>query len=249
MFAANRSPQDVQPAFVLHSYPYRETSLVLEAFTQNCGRVALVARGARRPRSSLRGVLLAFQPLLLSWGGKSELRTLYRAEWQGGLPQLKGIALLCGFYLNELMLKLLARDDPHQLLYQTYFHALRALSNGGDHAATLRHFEKHLLKELGYALTLDHDIATGESIHPARSYQYLIERGPVRSTSSTEGGRGTAENRLELRGQTLLDMARDDYSNPVTLQQSKALMRVLINHYLGDQILNTRQLFMGLQQL
>src|SRR5437762_10036483 len=91
---------DGQPAFVLHSYPFRETSLVIEVFTQDFGRVALVARGARRPRSALRGVLLAFQPLLLSWAGKSELRTLHKAEWQGGLPQLKGTALLCGFYLN-----------------------------------------------------------------------------------------------------------------------------------------------------
>src|SRR3990172_6126372 len=149
---------DAQPAFVLHNYPYRETSLVLEVFTQHHGRVAMVARGARRPRSALRGVLLAFQPLLLSWSGRSELRTLYKAEWRGGLPQLKGVALLCGFYLNELMVKLLPHDDPHKALYRTYFDTLHALGKGGDHAATLRRFEKHLLKELGYALTLDHDV-------------------------------------------------------------------------------------------
>ena len=240
---AGKARHDAQPAFVLHSYPYRETSLVLEVFTENHGRVALVARGARRPRSALRGVLLAFQPLLLSWAGKSELRTLHKAEWRGGLPQLKGVSLLCGFYLNELIVKLLARDDPHENLYQAYFHTLSALGNGGDQAATLRRFEKHLLKELGYALTLDHDVANGEPIRPDRNYQYLIERGPVHSTGST------AENRLELTGVTLLDMLRDDYSNPVTMQQSKALMRVLINHYLGNQTLNTRQLLKDLQQL
>src|SRR5512140_259134 len=173
--------QDAQPAFVLHSYPYRETSLVLEVFTRNFGRIALVARGARRPRSALRGVLLAFQPLLLDWAGKSELRTLHKAEWQGGLPQLKGTALLCGFHLNALMLKLLQRDDPHELLYQTYYGSLRALSNGLDHAVTLRCFEKQLLKELGYALTLDHDVASGEAIQPACNYHYVIERGPVQS--------------------------------------------------------------------
>ena len=241
-----KARHDAQPAFVLHNYPYRETSLVLEVFTENHGRVALVARGARRPRSALRGVLLAFQPLLLSWGGKSELRTLHKAEWRGGLPQLKGAALLCGFYLNELIVKLLARDDPHEALYQAYFDTLSALSNGGDHAATLRRFEKQLLKELGYALTLDHDVANGEPIHPDRNYQYLIERGPVRSNNNNGG---TAENRLELAGLTLLDMLHDDYSNPVTMQQSKVLMRVLINHYLGNQTLNTRQLLKDLQQL
>ena len=242
MADAGRTRHDAQPAFVLHGYPYRETSLVLEVFTRNFGRIALVARGARRPRSALRGVLLAFQPLLLSWAGKSELRTLHKAEWQGGLPQLKGIALLCGFYVNELMVKLLPRDDPHEQLYQIYYQTLHALSNGGKHAATLRRFEKQLLKELGYALTLDHDVTCGDAIQPGHNYQYLIERGPVQSG-------GGNENRLELTGQTLLDMARDDYSNPLTMQQSKALMRVLINHYLGNQSLNTRQLLMDLQQL
>jgi DNA repair protein RecO (recombination protein O) len=243
MTAAYKSRQDSQPAFVLHGYAFRETSLVLEVFTRNFGRLALVARGARRPRSALRGVLLAFQPLLLSWAGRSELRTLHKAEWQGGLPQLKGAGLLCGFYLNELMVKLLARDDAHEELYQIYYQALHALSNGGDHAATLRRFEKQMLKELGYALTLDHDVASGAPIQPDRSYEYLIERGPVPCAG------GAAENRLELTGQTLLDMLRDDYSNPLTLQQSKALMRVLINHYLGNQTLNTRQLLKDLQQL
>jgi len=252
---AGKARHDAQPAFVLHNYPYRETSLVLEVFTRNYGRIALVARGARRPRSVLRGVLLAFQPLLLSWAGRSELRTLHKAEWRGGLPQLKGSALLCGFYLNELMVKLLPRDDPHEVLYQTYFDTLHALSNGADHATTLRRFEKHMLKELGYALTLDHDVASGEPIYPGYSYQYLIERGPVRSArsandpGSTTGIYDRAENRLELAGLTLLDMLRDDYSNPVTMQQSKALMRMLINHYLGNQTLNTRQLLKDLQQL
>lgn len=231
---------------MLHSYPYRETSLVIEAFTRNAGRVALVARGARRPRSVLRGVLLAFQPLRLSWAGRSELRTLYKAEWQGGLPQLKGSALLCGFYLNELMVKLLAREDPHEDLFETYDQTLRALAAGAEHAAVLRRFEKRFLQELGYALTLDHDVASGDAINPGNAYHYLIDRGPVRT--SADGG-GDAQKQLELSGQTLLDVARDDYSNPVTMQQSKALMRTLLNHYLGNQTLGTRQLLKDLQQL
>ena len=250
MADAGRARHEAEPAFVLHSYPFRETSLILEVFTRNCGRVALVARGARRPRSALRGVLLAFQPLLLSWGGKSELRTLHKAEWQGGLPQLQGRGLLCGFYLNELMLKLLARDDAHEALYETYHATLSTLSNGGDHAVTLRGFEKTLLKESGYALTLDHDVTTGEAIRADSNYQYLIERGPVRmNPDAARGGGGDDEKRLELTGQTLLDMARNDYASPVTLQQSKALMRMLINHCLGNQTLNTRQLLKDMQQL
>ncbi len=254
MADAGRVRPEAQPAFVLHSYPFRETSLIIEVFTRNYGRVALVARGARRPRSALRGVLLAFQPLLLAWGGKGELRTLYRAEWQGGLSRLKGGGLLCGFYLNELMLKLLARDDAHEALYETYQATLSALGNSGDHAITLRRFEQQLLKEAGYALTLERDAASGDAIRADCSYRYQIERGPVMharafASSGNPGGGGDDENRLELAGQTLLDMARDDYSNAVTQQQSKALMRVLINHYLGNQTLNTRQLLKDLQQL
>src|SRR5437762_1362429 len=111
---------DAQPALVLHSYPFRETSLVIEVFTRDFGRVALVARGARRPRSALRGVLLAFQPLLVSWSGKGELYTLIRAEWHGAYQPLRGLSLICGFYLNELLLKLLPRHDAHERLFDTY---------------------------------------------------------------------------------------------------------------------------------
>src|SRR5207248_7606859 len=97
--------RDEQPAFVLHTYAYLETSLIVEALTPDFGRVAMVARGAKRPRSELRGLLQGFQPLLLSWSGHNELKTLQKAEWRGGLPRLGGSALLCGFYLNELLLK------------------------------------------------------------------------------------------------------------------------------------------------
>lgn len=237
----SRTRQEDQPAYVLHSYPFRETSLVVEVFSRDCGRVALVARGARRPKSAVRGLLLAFQPLQLSWFGKSELRTLHKAEWQGGQPPLKGMALICGFYLNELMLRLLPRDDPHEGLFRHYRETLRALGAQPDPAGVLRRFEKNLLQELGYALMLDRDAETGEPVRPERCYDYAIERGPV--------AHDAAKNRVELLGKTLLDMAADDYSDPATLAQSKMLMRALLNHYLGDQPLHTRQLLKDLHQL
>src|SRR6187200_2060423 len=134
--------RDDQPAFVLHTYPYRETSVIVEALTAEFGRVAMVARGARRPRSELRGLLQAFQPLLLSWFGQVELKTLLKAEWRGGLPRLGGSALWCGFYLNELLLKLLAREDPHPRLFGAYRAALEGLAaDAADHAGCLRRFE------------------------------------------------------------------------------------------------------------
>lgn len=235
--------QDAQPAFVLHTYPYLETSLVVETFTQNFGRVPLVAKGARRPRSALRGSLLAFQPLQLSWAGKSELRTLHKAEWQGGQPFLQGMGLICGFYLNELLVRLLHRNDPHEQLFLYYQQTLAALSIQKDYTPVLRHFEQRMLQELGYALTLNHDVASGEPMNPDKEYRYEIERGPVAlETDVNSYG-------LQLRGKTLLDMEQDDYSDVVTRQQSKALMRYILNHYLGDQPLHTRQLLKDLQQL
>src|SRR5947208_14864343 len=120
-----RTRQESREAFILHGYPYRETSLLLETFTRTFGRVSMVARGARPPRSPMRGVLLSFQPLALSWFGKGELRTLSRAEWQGGQPLLKGEALLCGFYLNELLIRLLPREDAHDASFVQYREALQ----------------------------------------------------------------------------------------------------------------------------
>src|SRR5215813_9854469 len=170
--------RDDQHAFVLHAYPYRETSLIVEAFTREFGRVAMVARGAKRPRSELRGLLQAFQPLLLSWSGQQELKTLLRAEWRGGLPRVGGSALLCGFYLNELLLKLLPREDPHPTLFDDYEAALRQLASGEPQAPVLRGFEVRLLAEMGYAMPLTHEADTGRPIDPHARYYYAFDRGP-----------------------------------------------------------------------
>lgn len=238
MASQDKTRPEAQPAYVLHSYPFRETSLVVEVFSRDFGRLALVARGARRPKSALRGLLQAFQPLQLDWFGKAELRTLHRAEWQGGQPQLSGLALMCGFYLNELLLRLLARDDPHERLFRHYQDALQAFAGEGEVAAVLRRFEKYLLQELGYALPLEREAESGQPVAPERDYLFIPERGAVL--------RAGQQNGVQLRGKTLLDMARDDYSDPLTLQQSKTLMRILINHYLGGQPLHTRQLLKDL---
>lgn len=241
MAREHNARQGDQPAYVLHTYPYRETSLIVEVFSRDFGRLPLMARGARRPKSAVRGLLLSFQPLSLSWFGKAELRTLHSAEWQGGQPLLQGTALICGFYLNELLLKLLHRDDPHEQLFLYYQETLQELVRRTDYAAVLRRFEINLLKELGYALTLAQDADTGAAIEPDVPYRYVFERGPVRQK--------TGQNGVELRGKTLLDMVADDYGDPVTLQQSKALMRALINHYLGEGTLHTRQILKDLLEL
>src|SRR5437667_10731600 len=172
-----RERRDDQQAFVLHAYPYRETSLIVEALTLEHGRVAMVARGAKRPRSELRGVLQAFQPLCLSWAGAGELKTLMGAEWRGGLPLVTGAALLCGFYLNELLLKLLPREDPHPGVFADYETALGDLAAGRDQATVLRRFEVRLLAAMGYALPLVTDADTGAPVDPAVRYHYAFDRG------------------------------------------------------------------------
>jgi DNA repair protein RecO (recombination protein O) len=247
MTAADRNRQQDEPAFVLHSYPFRETSLILDVFSRRHGRLAIVARGARRPRSALRGVLMNFQPLLLSWFGKGEVRTLHSAEWQGGQPYLQGTALMCGFYLNELLLNLLARDDPHEQLFDYYRATLYRLASEVDHAATLRCFEKHLLQELGYALLLDREAISARPIQPELCYRYAVERGPLPDDGDPDDGDGSPG--FPVLGKTLLDMAADDYGDPATAQQSKQLMRILLNHHLGGKILHTRELIKELQRL
>lgn len=229
---------DNEPAYVLHTHPWKETSLVVEAFTAGHGRVGLVARGARRAHAALRTRLLAFQPLGLSWAGKGGLKTLYGAEWQGGALQLSGRALICGFYVNELLLKLLPPADPHPGLYRCYERTLHALAAAEDPQPVLRRFELDLLSELGYAQTLDRTVA-GEPVRVDARYGYVFGHGVV-PDQGTEPA---------CSGKALLDMAAGVYSDPRTLAESKQFMRVLINHYLGDRPLHTRQLLLDLQAL
>jgi len=230
-----------QPGFVLHSYPYKETSLILEVFTRDHGRVALVAKGAKRPHSRLRGVLQTFQPLALGWSGKSEMRTLTAAEWVGGMPPLERSALLCGFYLNELLVKLLARDDPHPGLFDRYVATLNQLAHDEPAPIVLRQFERALLKETGVAGDFSLCTVTRQPVEPGRQYVVDPERGARPALPSDTWPR--------VAGKTLLDMEREDYADAATQSQSKFLMRFLLAHHLGGAPLNTRQILIDLMQL
>lgn len=245
---SGRQRIDGQSAYILHSHPYSETSLVLDVFSRDHGRLPLLARGARRPRSALRGILQAFQPVELGWFGGGEVRTLARAEWIGGLPLLDGTGLMLGYYLNELLLKLLPREDAHAALFEAYAATLRALAaeaGGSSSAAHLRRFEKSLLRELGYGLSLEFDVSNGAPLEPEKTYHYRIERGPIEAFGDDEG----FVDAQIFHGKTLLDLACDDLDDPRTLAESKALMRMLINHHLAGHSLQSRRVFMELQEL
>ncbi|CAE6719740.1 DNA repair protein RecO [Paraburkholderia aspalathi] len=231
-----------QPAFVLHSYPYRETSLIIDVLSRDHGRLALVAKGAKRPHSALRGVLQTFQPLALSWTGKSEVRTLTGAEWVGGMLPLAGDALLCGFYVNELLVKFCAREDPHPQLFHHYVVTMTRLAHDEPPVQVLRSFERVLLRETGYAMALDRTVAR-KAVQAEGHYVFDPERG-VREASDDLPAQWPV-----IAGQTLLDMEKDDYHRAQTVAQSKTLMRFLLNTYLGGTPLATRQILIDLQNL
>lgn len=241
-----------EPAFVLHRYDFSESSLILELFTRHFGRVAVLAKGAKRPSSNFRPVLLPLQPLHVAFGGDAEIRTLRSAEWLGGQVMPTGDALLSGYYLNELLMRLLARDDPHALLFDTYASTVRVLA--GEHPELLqpglRAFELLLLREIGLLPSLDVQTATLAPLEPRQRYRL-----------QPEGGLGEAHGddpRGSLTGAewSALQRALDDPApfNAVLREAAAAAelkpqLRALLHYHCGVATLRTRQLMIDLQAL
>ncbi|QJQ05351.1 DNA repair protein RecO [Undibacterium piscinae] len=230
-----------QPGFVLHSYPYKETSLIIEVFSRDYGRVALVAKGAKRPHSQLRNVLQTFQPLSMGWSGKSDIRTLISAEWVGGMLPLEKSGLLCGFYLNELLVKFLVRDEPHPVLFDHYVSTLNQLAHHEPAPIVLRKFEQALLSESGLIADLSYCTVAKTKVIAEKHYVIDPETGarPARIIDKIP----------HILGQTLLDMQAGEYQDAITQSQSKMLMRYLLAHHLHGIPLNTRQILIDLQKL
>ncbi len=231
-----------QPGFVLHTTAWRETSLIVEAFTRDFGRMSLVARGAKRPTSQFRGLLAPFAPLALSWSGRSEAKNLVRAEFLGGLAPLRGGALLSAFYANELIVRLLPRADPHERLFASYVALLHGLGEARLDLA-LRAFELELLREVGYAVPLDLCV-DGEPIDPQAEYLFRVEAGAHRVRTS-----GSQEHGSPVSGRTLLAMSRGDFGDAVVASEAKAMLRHLIRYHLDGKPLNTRRILLDLHQL
>ncbi|OGI57948.1 MAG: DNA repair protein RecO [Candidatus Muproteobacteria bacterium RBG_19FT_COMBO_61_10] len=225
-----------EPACVLHHHDYGETSLLLEMFTRRHGRLGVVAKGARRAHSPLRFTLIPFQPLVIGFSGRGELPTLTAAEPAGAAPAIAGEALFCGLYLNELLLRLLHRHDPHERLFESYSEALGRLGEGRDREAALRVFEKRLLEDIGFGLVLDHDVQDGVPLQPGQFYRYLPERGPVPAHAADGEG-------IAVQGASLLALAREQLVDGAVLHEVKHLMRALLARHLGERPLTSRGLF------
>ncbi len=225
--ADSRAPVLLAPAYVLHRRPYRDSSLLLECFSRDHGRVGLVARGGR---GRLAGVLQPFAPLLLSWTGGGDLKTLTQAEPDGYADPLQGAALAAAFYLNELLLRACARLDAHPALYEAYRRALEALTGGVADEPALRRFERDLLAELGYGLLLEHDI-DGAAIDPSVHYRYQPERGAIRAPDG------------DLPGAALLALREDALGEPAHLPACKRLLRAQLAWHFGDKPLKSRQMY------
>ncbi|HEX4598281.1 MAG TPA: DNA repair protein RecO [Burkholderiaceae bacterium] len=232
---------DHQPAFVLHSYAWRETSLIVEMLSRDFGRMAVVARGAKRPTSHLRGILMPFSPLAVSWSGRSELKTLVRAEWQGGLAPLRGEGLLAAFYMNELMVRLLPRADAHPGLFASYLQSLAALVvQESDRDRILGCFELDLLRDLGVAPSFQ-CCADGEPIDPRDWYQVDVQRGLQRCPDPSDPDR--------VRGLAVIALAKRDFSDPSILAAVQPLLRQLISYHLEGKPLNARRVLADLRAL
>ena len=241
-----------EPAFVLHRYDWSESSLILELLTRHHGRIAVVAKGAKKPSSNFRPVLLPLQPLHVAFGGDAEIRTLKSAEWLGGQVMPTGEGLLSGYYLNELLLRLLARDDPHPPLFDVYAATVRVLST--DDPLTLqpalRAFELLLLREIGLLPTLDAQTATLAPLAPGQRYSLRPEGGLVEWQDDDARGSLAGAEWVGLQ-QALDDPApfHATLRQVAVLPELKPQLRALLHYHCGVSTLRTRQLMMDLQAL
>ncbi|MDZ7841350.1 MAG: DNA repair protein RecO [Gammaproteobacteria bacterium] len=225
-----------EPGFVIHTRPYSETSLYVELFSRQYGRLTTIAKGARRQKSKFRGVLLPFRPLSTGWTGKGEIPILTLAEPAGLWAEMRGQSILCGFYVNELVIRLLHRHDAHPGLFDDYADTMARLRRGEAHESILRLFEKRLLGELGFAMNLHHEAGGQREIDPGRRYRYIPHIGAVTEDSERKGG-------IPVSGAALHALRTEALDTPLELKECKRLMRAMISHQMENRPLHSRKLF------
>lgn len=224
--------------FVLHRREYSETSLLVDFFTEDHGRITLLAKGARRPRSPLKAVLQPFTPLLLRWTGKGELKTLTKAESASLALPMNTYALYSGFYVNEILCRILENHTAYPELFQHYFSCMVKLASQSDQLEqTLRTFEFQLLQAVGYGLNFTHCAATGEPVDPKMTYQFYENEGFIASL---------LQNNQTFLGRDLLAFAELDFREKETQQAAKRFTRIALKRFLGNTPLKSRELFQSI---
>ncbi len=239
-----------EPAYVLHRYDWSESSLILEVFTRQHGRIALVARGAKKPSSSFRPVLLPLQMLHVAFGGDAEIRNLRSAEWQGGHVMPTGDALLSGYYLNELLMRLLARDDAHPALFDAYAATVQLLAsqNIDTLQVALRAFELRLLRDIGLLPTLDAQTATLQPLQPGARYVLVPEAG-LREAHDDDRASLVGDEWIGLQAALAGNASFSDTVRACvnSVSELKTQLRALLHYHCGVKVLKTRQMMIDLQ--
>lgn len=225
-----------QPAFVLHRRAYRESSLLLDVFTRDFGRIGLVARAARASKKGQGSLLQPFQSLLVSWSGRGDLKTLVGVERAAALPVVAGERLYSALYVNELLVRALAAADAHVPVFEAYAGLLPGLAQAPDHEPLLRDFELLLLRELGYALDLDAEASGGECLEPSASYAFDPATGFVPQPEGLDATHA-------FPGWALLAIGRRDYDDPRTRRLAKRLLREALSAAIGERPLRSREYF------
>ena len=227
-----------EPGFILHTIPYRETSLLVDIFTLNHGRLRCVARGFRKPnKKGIAKTLFPYTEHHFQWQGRGELKTLIHADPVQAPVFLGQESLFVGLYANELLYKLLHQNDPHQPLYHFYHQLMAQLSVSGLDQAELRRFEMLMLEELGYGLVLDADAETGEAVSPEHLYYYIPDQG-LKLLQDQSGN-----NTHAVSGADIIGLRNGEFEQQSVLRAAKHLTRQVINFYLDGKQLNSRELY------
>jgi len=226
----------LQPAFILQQHKFRETSLIIDVLTRDFGRVSLLAKGVRKAKSKTAGLLQPFIPLTLSYFGKTELKTLTDVEITQPFIQLQGLALYCGFYVNELVSRFLHRNDPHPDVFACYGKCLSSLSDSSKIEAALRIFELNLMDAVGYGLQLEYDFHNEKAVHLSSKYHFNIEQGPIEAQNG------------HFSGITLRAMKSREFTDPQVLIEAKILMRTVISFHLQGKPLKSRAVINKISQ-
>lgn len=228
--------QGLQRCFVLHRRPYSESSLIVDVFSEEYGRLSIMSKGARGKRSQLKGVLQTFTPLLMKWSGKGSMRTLRQAETISlGLP-LTGINLYSGLYINELLVRVIEPETPYPALFLDYLTALTELAQVSNPEPVLRRFELALLASIGYGVDFLHCAGSGELVSPEMTYRYREQKGFIASIRH--------DPITSFKGNELIAISERRFTTSEQLKAAKRFTRIALKPYLGGKPLKSRELFL-----